>query len=503
MKKIALFLSIVVAAIACEQAEPVTPPEFDFANPDVVIPYQGSEDEGLKVEFKTNVDWTAELDQAYDWVTITPKSGVAGDAVITVVATPNKDAAERTAVIKVTAGVSILTFDVVQEGYPALTISPRELNFDSTGGSQEVTVTANVEYVVTMTKNDWLTYKFNAEKSAYTLTAAANDGYGPRSALVTLLNNVDGVADTLVVNQTGRVSVLWEKAFADYSEITPGNPLHLAYKDGMILLSTGAAVHALKADDGSYAQAVTLPDGFVVSSMTSDDAGNVVVAGDIAFGASGDVYAVTSLTETTPVKVATLSHVDVWSNTAGNIRAGGDVTKNGVVTMVVDVSQYWIGCDIVDGVAGATKFGALANPDGGTLWSVQNGCVAPLGNKLEEGVLATFYTCPALYSNASGEWVAVGGTQFNGNDNNCAISEAVYGGTHYAAVAVGSHFDYTKARVCLFDLTTNEMVYSYTVAGGHSEAGPTADVILVPTDDALYVYYADLNRGAIVCAQVK
>ena len=50
MKKIAFFLSIVAAAVACEQVEPITPPEFDFANPEVGIPYQGSEDETLKVE---------------------------------------------------------------------------------------------------------------------------------------------------------------------------------------------------------------------------------------------------------------------------------------------------------------------------------------------------------------------------------------------------------------------------------------------------------------------
>ena len=503
MKKIALFLSIVVAAIACEQAEPVTPPEFDFANPDVVIPYQGSEDEGLKVEFKTNVDWTAELDQAYDWVTITPKSGVAGDAVITVVATPNKDAAERTAVIKVTAGVSILTFDVVQEGYPALTISPRELNFDSTGGSQEVTVTANVEYVVTMTKNDWLTYKFNAEKSAYTLTAATNYGFGPRSALVTLLNNVDGVADTLVVNQTGRVSVLWEKALADYSEITPGGPIRLAYKDGMLALSTGAAVHVLKAEDGAYQNAFTLPEGVV--SITNDDAGNLVIAANAPAYGSADVYAISSLEAVaSPVKVATISNAALY-RPGGNLRAGGDVTKNGVLTMYVDYEHYWIGCDIIDGVAQESTFQAIKRLDGaGSTWDPNAGCAAPLGTKLADGVLATFYTQPALVSSASGEWTQVGAALYSGNDNNCAIAEAVYGDTHFAAVAVGSHFNYSATGIYLYDLTASEMVYSYRIDGELANAaGATADAVLVPTDNALLMYYADLQKGKLVCIEVK
>lgn len=503
MKRIALFLSIVAAAIACEQVEPITPPEFDLANPDVLIPYQGSEDETLKLEFKTNVDWTAELDQTYDWVTITPKSGQAGDAAITVIATPNENAEQRTAVITVKAGVSVLVFDVVQEGFPALTIEPKEIAFDAAGGSQEVTVTANVEYVVSVPENDWLSYEYNAETGVYTLTAAANATYAPRSLTITLSNNVDNIYETIVVSQTGRASVVWEKALADYTQITLGNPLHLAYKDGMLILSTGTAVHAIKAADGAYAQAIPLPTGFVVSSMANDDAGNVVLAGDIAYGNSGDVYAVSSLTNPTPAKIATLSHADVWSNTAGNLRAGGDVTKNGVLTMIVDVSQYWIGCDITNGAAGATTFGALANPESGTLWSVQNGCVAPLGSKLADGLLATYYTCPSLFSNKGGDWAAVGGSLFTGNDNNCAIAEAVYGNTHYAAVAVGSHFNYSATGACLFDLTTNEMVYKYSVEGELNNAGATADVVLVPSADALHMYYADLNKGKMVCIEIK
>lgn len=500
MKKIALFLSIVAAAVACEQVEPVTPPEFDFANPDVVIPYQGSEDENLKIEFTTNVAWEAELDNTYDWLAITPKSGDAGQAAITVIATPNTGD-ERAAVITVKAGVSVLVFDVVQEGYPAVTVEPTEVNFAAAGGSQEVTVDANVEFVVNMPENDWLTYSVNG--NVYTLTAAANEGYAARSLTITLTNDVDGIYETLAVSQVGRVQVLWEKALADYSGVTLGNPIHLAYKDGMLALSTGTAVHVLNAADGSYLMPISLPDGFVVSSLTNDDAGNVVLAGNIAAYATGDVYAITSLDNLNPVKVATMQN-DVYSFNAGNIRAGGDVTKNGVLTAFVDVSQYWIGCDIVDGVAGATQFGAITPLEGaGTAWDCANGCVTPLGSSLADGLLATYYTQPALVSNAGGDWAAVAGLIYTGNDNNCAIAEAVYGGTHYAAVGVGSHFNYSASGAYLYDLSTNAVVYSYTVAGELNGAGATADVVLVPTSDALYMFYSDLNKGKLACIEIK
>lgn len=502
MKKIALFLSIVAAAIACDKVDPVTPPEFDFANPDVLVPYQGSEDENLKLEFTTNVDWTAELDQTYDWVTITPKSGKAGEAAITVIATPNNEAEVRSAVITVKAGVSVLVFDVVQEAYPALSIDPTEVEFDAAGGTQEVTVDATVEYVVTFPENEWLTYDYNAETGVYTLTAAANEGFAERSLTIVLSNNVDGVSESVVVSQRGRVTVLWEKALADYTQITPGGPLRLAYKDGMLALSTGAAVHVLSAADGAYMMPVELPAGMV--SLTNDDAGNIVIAANAPEYGSSDVYAISSLETMAPVKVATISNAALY-RPGGNLRAGGDVTKNGVLTMYVDYEHYWIGCDIVDGVAQESTFEAIKRLDGaGSTWDPNAGCATPLGSKLADGVLATFYTQPALVSNASGEWTQVGAAIFSGNDNNCAIAEAVYGDTHFAAVAVGSHFNYSATGLYLYDLATNEMVYSYRIDGDLvNAAGATADAVLVPTDDALLMYYADLQKGKIVCIEVK
>lgn len=499
MKKIALFLSIVVAAIACDKVDPVTPPEFDFANPDVLVPYQGSEDENLKLEFTTNVDWTAELDQTYDWVTITPKSGKAGEAAITVIATPNAGA-ERTAVITVKAGVSVLVFDVVQEGYPAVTVEPTEINFTAAGGSQDVTVNANVEYVINMPENDWLTYEVNG--NVYTLTAAANEAFAGRSLTITLTNDVDGIYEAITVSQVGRVQVLWEKALADYTQITPGGPLRLAYKDGMLALSTGAAVHVLSAADGAYMMPVELPAGMV--SLTNDDAGNIVIAANAPEYGSSDVYAISSLETMAPVKVATISNAALY-RPGGNLRAGGDVTKNGVLTMYVDYEHYWIGCDIVDGVAQESTFEAIKRLDGaGSTWDPNAGCATPLGSKLADGVLATFYTQPALVSNASGEWTQVGAAIFSGNDNNCAIAEAVYGDTHFAAVAVGSHFNYSATGLYLYDLATSEMVYSYRIDGDLvNAAGATADAVLVPTDDALLMYYADLQKGKIVCIEVK
>ena len=47
------------------------------------------------------------------------------------------------------------------------------------------------------------------------------------------------------------------------------------------------------------------------------------------------------------------------------------------------------------------------------------------------------------------------------------------------------------------------MVYKYSVEGELNNAGATADVLLVPAADALYMYYADLNKGKVACIEIK
>ena len=170
--------------------------------------------------------------------------------------------------------------------------------------------------------------------------------------------------------------------------------------------------------------------------------------------------------------------------------------------MFVDLSQYYIACEIAGGTAGETVFGALPNPAAGTVWTPDNGCVVPLGSSLADGLLATYYCCPTLLSNATGEWVSVGGDLYNGNDNNCAIAEAKVDDNHYAAVAVGDHFGYSISRACLYNLSTGELIYTYPSSGTVTYLGALADVALVPGTNELYMFYVDQQMGKIACVQI-
>ena len=301
----------------------------------------------------------------------------------------------------------------------------------------------------------------------------------------------------------GRFKVLWEKKITDYTGITLANPIHLAYKGGHLVLSAGSAVHILSAADGTYQRQVPLPEGIVVSSLTNDDAGNIVLAGNIPFGSTGEIYAISSLEDLTPKTVATMQNL-IYSNNAGNLRAGGDVTKNGVLSMFVDLSNYYIACNIVDGVGGDTTYGDFSGAATSTVWNCENACIAPLGVSTSDGFLATWYGNKSLISNTNGTWTPICTDVFSENNNNCSIAEAVYDGTHYVAVGLGSHFNYASAGAYLFDLSNGRMIYRYSADSNEfNNTGATADVVLVPMQDALLMFYTDLNKGVLACVEIK
>ena len=106
MKKIALMLMVAVAAIACNPQEDIVP-EIKVTSTETTLPLAGTEDMSFKIQFNTNVAWTAALKEVSEWCTITPASGVAGDASVTVIALENPTEEERTATVVITAGSAV------------------------------------------------------------------------------------------------------------------------------------------------------------------------------------------------------------------------------------------------------------------------------------------------------------------------------------------------------------------------------------------------------------
>ena len=48
------------------------------------------------------------------------------------------------------------------------------------------------------------------------------------------------------------------------------------------------------------------------------------------------------------------------------------------------------------------------------------------------------------------------------------------------------------------------MIYRYSADSNEfNNAGATADVALVPMQDALLMFYTDLNKGVLACVEIK
>ena len=99
---------------------------------------------------------------------------------------------------------------------------------------------------------------------------------------------------------------------------------------------------------------------------------------------------------------------------------------------------------------------------------------------------------------------------------NC-ISTADWKGKKYAAIVKGCHFNYDATDVVLLDITNPaeaKDVYAIDCDGmvhraddwsnlDWTDAGSYSDVLLVPTDDALLIYYVDANFNVIGCTQYR
>lgn len=188
MKKIALFLAIAAAALACKPEETVTPEVKVLSDAaDLVIAQDGSEP--VYIDFEANVDWTAELKDASaaDWCTITPKEGKAGEGKVRVLAGENTTNDNRVAVVVIKAQSAQQEVTVTQLQKNALVAGATALEVAAEGGEVKVTLSHNVDYEVEI-EGEWLT---QATTKALTETelvfnAAANPALEERVAKITI-----------------------------------------------------------------------------------------------------------------------------------------------------------------------------------------------------------------------------------------------------------------------------------------------------------------------------
>ena len=208
MKKYLYLLLMPLLVIAsCEKPE--NEPEQDQvvgkitfkSDAAIVLSGEGSSEQ---VEFTATLDWKAVSDQ--EWLTVTPKAGLAGDASVTMSAEKNTLEESRNAIVTLSCGEDTKTIEVTQKQAGALLLTQSSIEVAAEGGTVTITATSNSNATasVDVSAMSWITevktralveYIFNFE-------IAANESEMPRTGKI-VFSNADGKSEVVTIVQEG------------------------------------------------------------------------------------------------------------------------------------------------------------------------------------------------------------------------------------------------------------------------------------------------------------
>lgn len=500
MKKIAFFLMAAFAVMACEEE---FVPHLDFPPTEVTIPTAGTEDlaEPVTVTFTANAAWTATLtgEGVAEWLSISPKSGDAGEGTIKLDALANTSNENRTATLEITVeGLEPILVPVTQLQKNAIDVNAEDAYTVSfKGGTIEVEVGHNVDYTYEVS-GEWLTEvnsrAYATDKLVFSAPAQEVNA-AARTATVTVYSEL-GVVKMITVTQEAWSPIVWSQSLSALGA-TPGRVGVGAFGDYVAFTANGEAFIA-SAATGENVQKVALPEGFVAGGVHVDDAGNLMVSGPDAAWANGDhlqLYLVDPVTFA-PTPLIDYNAANYYSTEMGNFRVKGDVTKNAVITAYIcDGGGHAIIWEVTDGVVAAPSYVDLG--DGS--WDASTGVVAPAGAAVADGLFAITYGAPwayNLYYYNGAEWAMTWESPATWMENFNCISTTEVNGVKYLALTMSCHFNYDYTDIVVLDVTDPKAaVQVFTVQMGFhttNEAGLTySDIFIKGEDGKLAAYVID------------
>lgn len=200
MKRTVLFLFTALAVLAsCQPNEPDKPADPSLSvNPDSVVfeAIGGSE----TIEVTANNSWTAEVTSGTEWLSVSTSSGS-----FTISAPSNPAHQNRMGSVTVKSDKLSKVISVTQLASPnndKIMGTPGKLTFEAAGGSQDVTIEANVPVTITPSES-WLSVNpatLQPGKSTVKVTAAEYSGSTIREGSVTFEGG-DALSVTVKVTQ--------------------------------------------------------------------------------------------------------------------------------------------------------------------------------------------------------------------------------------------------------------------------------------------------------------
>jgi hypothetical protein len=156
----------------------------------------------VSVDVTSNSPWTVSVPSDGSWATPDATSGE-GNKKVTFTVAPNTAFEARSVEITFTAQDKKATVKITQAApAPTLEVNPTAISIEADGGAQEITVTSNAPWTVTVAE-DWITVEpASGEGDGKVLvTVAGSDVRSARSAVVTVKETVGNSEKTVTVNQ--------------------------------------------------------------------------------------------------------------------------------------------------------------------------------------------------------------------------------------------------------------------------------------------------------------
>lgn len=212
MKKILFSLIAIMAFVACTDRGGNENPNNSKPNaPEITLDTAAANfttEGGSTIVTLTSSDaWTAEVinNRADEWCSVSPTSGSAGDAKITITTTVNDTTDDRTATVIIKSGTTQKTIAVSQKQKDALTVTSSKFEITADGGEIEIEVKANIDFSVVIEEaaKSWITHRSTRAMKTSTLImeVAENDDAEKRKANITITSG--NLMETITIYQDG------------------------------------------------------------------------------------------------------------------------------------------------------------------------------------------------------------------------------------------------------------------------------------------------------------
>lgn len=178
--------------------------------------YEVGKDGGLvRVSLRTNVPVDVTIsDDAASWISLNETKGLQ-DKEIELVVAPSEEPDVRAGEVVITGEEETVSVIIYQAGEPVLVLGEDEFAVTSEGGVVNVEISTNLDYDVTVPRNDWITYEPLTRAivtGTHKFYVAANESYDAREceivfaswdgSIVQKVRIVQMQKDAIVLNET-------------------------------------------------------------------------------------------------------------------------------------------------------------------------------------------------------------------------------------------------------------------------------------------------------------